>query len=90
MESLRIVLMGKDFELRLVSLVVRARELAEEVLLLDLGSDDSTIEMAGKVDCRVINHQGEILVPTLSKVLLDEQYDGRKIFFRVQKKFYPP
>ena len=28
MESLRIVLMGKDFELRLVSLVVRARELA--------------------------------------------------------------
>ena len=31
MESLRIVLMGKDFELRLVSLVVRARELANEV-----------------------------------------------------------
>ena len=37
MESLRIVLMGKDFELRLVSLVVRARELADEVVLLDLG-----------------------------------------------------
>ena len=30
MESLKIVLMGKDFELRLVSLVVRARELAND------------------------------------------------------------
>tara|TARA_Y100000768_G_C23873961_1_gene631826 strand:+ start:174 stop:998 length:825 start_codon:yes stop_codon:yes gene_type:complete len=87
MESLRIVLMGKDFELRLVSLVVRARELAEEVLLLDLGSDDSTIEMAGKVDCRVINHHSEILVPTLSKVLLDEQYDGCTLLINVNNRF---
>ena len=61
MESLRIVLMGKDFELRLVSLVVRARELGGEVILLDLGSSDETIQMAGKVECRVINHQ-EILL----------------------------
>ena len=87
MESLRIVLMGKDFELRLVSLVVRARELAEEVLLLDLGSDDSTIEMAGQVDCRVFNHHGEILVPSLSKVLLDEQYDGCTLLINVNNRF---
>ena len=84
---MRIVLMGKDFELRLVSLVVRARELAEEVLLLDLGSDDSTIEMAGKVACRVINHHGEILVPSLSKVLLDEQYDGCTLLINVNNRF---
>ena len=59
--------MGKDFELRLVSLVIRARELADDVVLLDLGSNDSTIEMANKVDCRVINHEGAILVPTLGQ-----------------------
>ena len=48
MESLRIVLMGKDFELRLVSLVVRARELANEVSVIDLGSTDDTVKMASK------------------------------------------
>ena len=46
MESLRIVLMGKDFELRLVSLVVRARELANEVSIIDLGSKDRTIQLS--------------------------------------------
>ncbi len=87
MESLRIVLMGKDFELRLVSLVVRARELGDEVILLDLGSSDDTIQMAGKVDCRVINHQGDILVPTLGKALLDNKYDGFTLLIHVNDRF---
>ena len=87
MESLRIVLMGKDFELRLVSLVVRARELGDEVILLDLGSDDDTIQMAGKVDCRVINHQADIVVPTIAKVLLDDKYDGSTLLINVNNRF---
>ena len=87
MESLRIVLMGKNFELRLVSLVVRARELGDEVILLDLGSVDDTIQMAGKVDCRVISHQGDILVPTLAKVLLDDKYDGSTLLIHVNNRF---
>ena len=87
MESLRIVLMGKNFELRLVSLVVRARELGDEVILLDLGSVDDTIQMAGKVDCRAISHQGDILVPTLAKVLLDDKYDGSTLLIHVNNRF---
>ena len=87
MESLRIVLMGKDFELRLISLVVRARELGDEVILLDLGSDDDTIQMAGKVDCRVINHQADIVVPTIAKVLLDDKYDGSTLLINVNNRF---
>ena len=87
MESLRIVLMGKNFELRLVSLVVRARELGGEVILLDLGSSDETIQMAGKVECRVINHQGDILVPTLAKELLDENHDGSTLLINVNNRF---
>ena len=67
MESLRIVLMGKDFELRLVSLVVRARELANEVSVIDLGSTDDTVKMANKIDCEVTTHTGDILVPTLER-----------------------
>ena len=38
---LRIVLIGKDIELRVVSLIIRAREVSDEVVLLDLGSNDS-------------------------------------------------
>lgn len=72
MESLRIVLMGKDFELRFVSLVVRARELGDEVVLYDLGSTDDTIELAKKVDCRVIKYTDEALVPALAKSLVDD------------------
>ena len=70
MESLRIVLMGKDFELRLVSLAVRARELAEDVIILDLGSSDGTIELAEKIDCRVLNHQGDTYAPMLGLSLI--------------------
>ena len=73
MESLRIVLMGKNFELRLVSLVVRARELAEEVVIIDLGSEDDTIKMANKVDVRVINHEKDIVVPTICKALQKDE-----------------
>ena len=47
--KLRIVLIAKDIELRIVSLIVRAREGADEVVLLDLGSSDSTAEYAGKL-----------------------------------------
>jgi len=72
MESLRIVLMGKDFELRLVSLVVRARELADEVVLLDLGSNDETVELAQKVDCRVVNYSGDVLIPPLANALFED------------------
>ena len=73
MESLRIVLMGKDFELRLVSLVVRARELADEVVLLDLGSKDETVELAQKVDCRVVNYSGDVLIPPLANALFEDE-----------------
>ncbi len=73
MESLRIVLMGKDFELRLVSLVVRARELADEVVLLDLGSKDETVKLAQKVDCRVVNYSGDVLIPPLANELFEDE-----------------
>ena len=36
-QKLRIVLMARDIELRLISLIVRAREGADKVILLDLG-----------------------------------------------------
>ena len=72
MESLRIVLMGKDFELRVISLITRARELSDEVMLLDLGSTDSTIELAERVNCEVKNHDGDTFAPTLAASIIPE------------------
>ena len=72
MHSLRIVLMGKDFELRLVSLIMRSRELADDVVLFDLGSHDDTIELAQKVDCRVVNYDGAVLMPPIAKALFED------------------
>ena len=87
MESLKVALMGKDFELRLVSLVVRARELADEVCVIDLGSSDDTVKMAEKVDCDVINHSGDIYVPTLSKILLDNNPAKCTLLIHVTNRF---
>jgi len=87
MESLKIVLMGKDFELRLVSLVVRARELADDVLVLDLGSSDSTLKMASKVECNFIKHDGDLLVPTLSKLLQDNNPAECTLLIHITKRF---
>ena len=87
MESLRIVLMGRDFELRLVSLVVRARELAEEVVIFDLGSNDDTIKMANKVGVRVINHENEIVVPTICKALQEDDPAEYTLLIYVTNRF---
>jgi hypothetical protein len=86
MGSTRIVLMGKDFELRLVSLIVRARESCDEVILLDLGSEDGTIEMAKKVDCRVINYDGPLDAPSLAKQLLELEECENTLLVHVTNK----
>ena len=87
MESLRIVLMGKNFELRLVSLVVRARELADEVVIFDLGSDDDTLKMAKKVDVRAISHDDDIMVPTLCGALQDDNPAEYTLLIHITSRF---
>ena len=87
MESLRIVLMGKDFELRFVSLVVRARGLGDDVLLLDLGSTDQTLDLAKKVDCRVLRYDGEILVPALSDALMADGPEQHTLLINITSNF---
>ena len=69
--KLRLVLIAKDIELRIVSLIVRAREGAEEVILLDLGSSDSTAEYAEEVGCTVLNFNQDITVQSIASFLLD-------------------
>jgi hypothetical protein len=58
--ELRVILMGRDVELRVISLIVRCRSIADEVIFLDLGSNDETTELASEVDCPVLNYEGEL------------------------------
>jgi len=50
----RVVLIGRDIELRIVSLAVRCREVANDVVFFDTGSNDETVELAHEIGCQVV------------------------------------
>ena len=87
MNSLRVVLMGSDFELRLVSLVVRAREMCEDILILDLGSNDSTVDLAIEVGCNVVRFDGDVFIPEIAKEILKDNPNQQTLLIHVNDKF---
>ena len=74
-QSLRIILMARDIELRLVSLVVRAREGADEVVFMDLGSNDSTVEFAQEIGCEVLHFNNEVNLQNIASFILDSNLE---------------
>ena len=68
-DKLRIVYVGKDIELRIISLLVRAREISQEVVFVDLGSNDSTIELAEEFGCRILNYGEQLNACDLAKFM---------------------
>lgn len=75
---LRIVLVGKDIELRVVSLIVRAREIADEVVFLDIGSNDTTVELAEEVGCKTLHFTSTFDAIHLAKFLHECQLEAAK------------
>ena len=73
---LRIVLVGKDIELRVVSLIVRAREIADDVVFLDLGSNDTTVELTEEVGCQTLHFSSVFDAVHLAKFLKDSTLDA--------------
>ena len=63
----RVVLIGENIELRIVSLVVRCREVAEEVVLFDTGSTDETVQLAEEVKSQVVHYTGECTPQALAQ-----------------------
>ena len=69
-ESLRLVYVGRDIELRIISLLVRAQEFADETILIDLGSSDRTIDLANEFGCQVLHYTDDVLTaPKLAKLI---------------------
>lgn len=67
--KLRIVYVGKDIELRIISLLVRGQEISQEVVFVDLGSNDSTIELAEEFGCRILNYGEQLNACDLAKFM---------------------
>ena len=81
---LRIVLIGRDIELRVVSLIIRAREISDEVVLLDLGSNDATVELAQEVGCSSLHFSSSLNALELAKFLQDADLEEAKTTLAIQ------
>ena len=73
-EHLRLIYVGRDIELRIISLLVRAYEVASEVVLIDLGSNDSTVELADEYGCHVLHYnEDEVTAPKLARLIAESK-----------------
>ena len=74
-DKLRIVYVGKDIELRIISLLVRGQEISQEVVFVDLGSNDSTIELAEDFGCQVLNYSKQLNACDLAKFMANSSLE---------------
>ena len=75
-ERLRLIYVGRDIELRIISLLVRAQEVAEEVILIDMGSTDRTVDLANEFGCQILNYNDdELTAPKLAKLIASSSID---------------
>ena len=75
-ERLRLIYVGRDIELRIISLLVRAQEVAEEVILIDMGSIDRTVDLANEFGCQVLEYNDdELTAPKLAKLIASSSID---------------
>ena len=58
-QDLRLIYVGSNIELRIISLLVRAKEIAQDVVFVDTGSNDRTREFAEEFGCNVIQYAGD-------------------------------
>jgi hypothetical protein len=80
----RVVLIGRDLELRIVSLAVRAREVANDVVLFDTGSNDETMELAHEIDCQVVSYGGSLHPREVCQALESNNLDeGTTLFLPI-------
>ena len=80
----RVVLIGGDIELRIVSLVVRCREVADEGVLFDTGSTDETVQLAHEVKCRVVQFSDDLTPQKLAEAAVESGcVDGLSLFLPI-------
>ena len=56
---LRIVGIGRNIELRVVSFITRARQASDDVVFIDTGSEDETAILVEEVGCKLLRSEKE-------------------------------
>ena len=80
----RLVLVGRDIELRIVSLIIRAREAAHRVIFIDTGSNDETVELAHEVNCEVYHYTEDVIAQDICTYLLkQDEAEGKTLILPV-------
>ncbi len=87
-EELHILFLGRDIELRIVSLITKGRQFSERVSYIDCGSNDETVELAQEVDCPVHHYSGEIVIQHLAEYISSTlHHDGRILLIHVTNQW---
>ena len=76
-QQLRLIYVGCNIELRIISLLVRAKEIAQEIVFVDTGSTDRTIEFAKEFGCNVMKYSADLeTAPKLAEFLKNSELSG--------------
>jgi hypothetical protein len=72
--TLRVIGVGQDIELRVVSFLTRARQVTDDVVFMDLGSEDETKILVEEIGCTLLETKGNDL-HNISNVLIESDLD---------------
>ena len=72
---LRIVGIGRNVELRVVSFLTRARQATDDVVFIDLGSDDETAILVEEVGCQLLTSSDSDIL-SIAKCLKESELDA--------------
>ena len=87
MSRRRIILLGKDIEIRFVSLVKKAEDVCEEVVLFDYGSEDGTVELAEKLSISSIQFDNRPLANEIAKKICELEMFEKNIIIHITSSF---
>lgn len=72
--TLRVIGVGKDIELRVVSFLTRARQVTDDVVFIDLGSEDETKILVEEVGCKLLETDANNLL-SISNILVNSKLE---------------
>ena len=72
--TLRVIGVGQDIELRVVSFLTRARQVTDDVVFIDLGSEDETKILVEEIGCTLLETK-ENNLQNISNVLIESDLD---------------
>jgi len=75
---MRIVLVARDQALRIASAVVRARDFADRVTVINLDGGEETTHLAEESGAEVIQYSGDTDAPSIAKILVDSTHDTER------------